>query len=124
MDNYRNAAHGLTGEEANKRLEIHGRNVLKPAKRHGWLKILFSQFTDLMIIILIASSIISFTMGENSEGIAILAIILLNGLLGFIQEMRTEKAMEALIGLAAPMPEWSGMGLYGIFLPKRWYQEI
>lgn len=102
MDNYRNAAHGLTGEEANKRLEIHGRNVLKPAKRHGWLKILFSQFTDLMIIILIASSIISFTMGENSEGIAILAIILLNGLLGFIQEMRTEKAMEALMSLAAP----------------------
>lgn len=102
MDNYRNAAHGLTGEEANKRLEIHGRNVLKPAKRHGWLKILFSQFTDLMIIILIASSVISFTMGENSEGIAILAIILLNGLLGFIQEMRTEKAMEALMSLAAP----------------------
>jgi Ca2+-transporting ATPase len=95
-------AHGLTGEEAKKRLEIHGRNVLKPAKRHGWLKILFSQFTDLMIIILIASSIISFTMGENSEGIAILAIILLNGLLGFIQEMRTEKAMEALMSLAAP----------------------
>jgi len=102
MDNSRKTSHGLTGEEAKKRLEIHGRNVLKSAKRHGWLKILFSQFTDLMIIILIASSIISFTMGENSEGIAILAIILLNGLLGFIQEMRTEKAMEALMSLAAP----------------------
>lgn len=97
-----NAAYGLSGEEAQRRLEIHGRNVLKPAKRHGWLKILLSQFTDLMIIILIASSIISFTMGENSEGIAILAILILNGLLGFIQEMRTEKALEALMSLAAP----------------------
>lgn len=101
-DNSKNAVCGLTGEEARKRLEIHGRNALKTAKRHGWLKILFSQFTDLMIIILIASSIISFTMGENSEAIAILAIIILNGLMGFIQEMRTEKAMEALMSLAAP----------------------
>jgi Ca2+-transporting ATPase len=102
MDNLRDAVCGLTGEEAQKRLEIHGRNALKPVKRHGWVKTLFSQFTDLMIIILIASSLISFVMGENSEGIAILAIILLNGLLGFIQEMRTEKAMEALMSLAAP----------------------
>lgn len=102
MDNSRNAACGLSSEEAQRRLEIHGRNALKTAKRNGWLKILLSQFTDLMIIILIASSIISFTMGENSEGIAILAIIILNGLLGFFQEMRTEKAMEALMSLAAP----------------------
>lgn len=96
------SARGLSEEEVRKRLEIHGKNALKPAKRHGWLKILLSQFTDLMIIILIASSIISFTMGENSEGVAILAIIILNGLLGFFQEMRTEKALEALMSLAAP----------------------
>jgi len=102
MDNPRNAVSGLTGEEARRRLEIHGRNALKTVKRHGWLKILLSQFTDLMIIILIASSIISFIMGENSEGIAILAIIALNGFLGFIQELRTEKALEALMSLAAP----------------------
>jgi len=101
LDGYINSR-GLSSDEARKRLEVHGRNVLKSAKRHGWLKILLSQFTDLMIIILIASSIISFFMGENSEGIAILAIIILNGLLGFFQELRTEKALEALMSLAAP----------------------
>ncbi|NLB78409.1 MAG: cation-translocating P-type ATPase, partial [Clostridiaceae bacterium] len=53
-------------------------------------------------IILIVSSVISFFMGENSEGIAILVILILNGLLGFFQEMRTEKAMEALMNMAAP----------------------
>ncbi|SHI70944.1 Ca2+-transporting ATPase [Thermoclostridium caenicola] len=102
MDYSGNAVHGLSTEEAQRRLEIHGKNVLKSAKGHGWIKILLSQFTDLMIIILIASSIISFIMGENSEGIAILAIIILNGLLGFFQELRTEKALEALMNLAAP----------------------
>ena len=102
FDHAAEKSYGLTDEEAKKRLEVHGRNVLRPAKRNTWIKTLISQFTDLMIIILIASSIISFAMGENSEGIAILAIVILNGLLGFFQEIRTEKAIEALMGLAAP----------------------
>ena len=95
-------AYGLSGDEAKRRLEVHGKNVLKPGKRKTWIITLISQFTDLMIIILIASSAISFTMGENSEGIAIMAIVVLNGLLGFFQETRTEKAIEALMSLAAP----------------------
>lgn len=94
--------YGLSEPEAAKNLEVYGKNVLKAHKKKTWLKTLISQFTDLMIIILIASAIVSFFMGENSEGIAILAIILLNGFLGFFQEMRTEKAMEALMSMAAP----------------------
>ena len=94
--------HGLTEANAAEKLEVYGKNVLDSGKRNTWIKTLISQFTDLMIIILIVSSIISFFLGENSEGIAILAIIVLNGLLGFIQEMRTEKALEALLSMAAP----------------------
>lgn len=95
-------AYGLSDEEAERRLEVQGRNVLKAGKRYSWLKTFISQFTDLMIIILVASSIISFIVRENSEGIAILVIVILNGLLGFFQEIRTEKAIEALMSLAAP----------------------
>ncbi|NLM75821.1 MAG: cation-translocating P-type ATPase [Clostridiaceae bacterium] len=94
--------YGLSETEAKRALEQYGRNKIKAQKKSSWFKTLISQFTDLMIIILIASSIISFFLGENSEGIAIVAIILLNGFLGFFQEMKTEKAMEALMDMAAP----------------------
>lgn len=102
FDDIRENSYGLTETEAAKNLEVYGKNALQKQKKNTWLKTLLSQFTDLMIIILIASSIISFFMGEASEGIAILAIIILNGFLGFFQEMRTEKALEALMGMAAP----------------------
>lgn len=94
--------YGLSESDAAKNLAVYGKNALKHQKKSTWLKTLISQFTDLMIIILIVSSIISFFMGENSEGIAILAIVILNGFLGFFQEVRTEKAMEALMNMAAP----------------------
>ncbi len=102
FDDIKENIYGLTESDAVKNLEVYGKNVLKSGKKNSWLKTLISQFTDLMIIILIVSSLISFFMGENSEGIAILVIIILNGLLGFFQEMRTEKAMEALMSMAAP----------------------
>lgn len=102
FEDIRENSYGLSETEAAKNLEVYGRNVLQKQKKNTWLKTLLSQFTDLMIIILIASSIISFFMGEASEGIAILAIIVLNGFLGFFQEMRTEKALEALMNMAAP----------------------
>jgi Ca2+-transporting ATPase len=102
IDDIKDNIYGLTESEAAKNLEVYGKNVLEQGKKKSWLKTLLSQFTDLMIIILIVSSVISFFMGENSEGIAILVIIILNGLLGFFQEMRTEKAMEALMNMAAP----------------------
>lgn len=102
FENIKGNYYGLTEADAAEALQQYGKNKLKAQKKNTWFKTLISQFKDLMIIILIASTIISFLMGEISEGIAILAIILLNGLLGFFQEMRTEKAMEALMDMAAP----------------------
>ena len=102
FDDIKENYYGLTELEAKNALDQYGKNEIKAQKKHTWLNTLISQFTDLMIIILIASSIISFFLGENREGIAILAIIILNGFLGFFQEMRTEKAMEALMNMAAP----------------------
>lgn len=102
FDDIRENTYGLTETDAAKNLEVYGENVLKHQKKNTWMKALLAQFTDLMIIILIASTIISFFMGETSEGIAILAIVILNGFIGFFQEIRTEKAMEALMNMAAP----------------------
>jgi Ca2+-transporting ATPase len=102
FDDIKENIYGLTEADAARNLERFGKNELKGGKKNSWIKTLISQFTDLMIIILIVSSVISFFMGQNSEGIAILVIIVLNGLLGFFQEIRTEKALEALMNMAAP----------------------
>lgn len=93
---------GLTSSEAAKRLEQYGSNTLKSGKRIHPLTIFFSQFKDVLIIILLAATIISFIMGETTEAIAIIVIVMVNAFLGFIQEYRTEKTIEALRNMAAP----------------------
>ena len=93
---------GLTDKEAKRKLEKHGPNLLSERKKISPFKILFEQFTDLMVIILIISTIVSGFMGEMTEAITIIAIVIVNAILGFAQEFKTEKTMEALKSLAAP----------------------
>lgn len=93
---------GLSSKEAMKRLAKDGVNVLSEKKRISLFKIIFSQFKDFMVLILMASTLISAAMGEITEAITIIAIIILNAILGVVQEYRTEKTMEALKSLAAP----------------------
>jgi Ca2+-transporting ATPase len=93
---------GLTSAEARTRLERHGPNEL--VERGGikpW-RILFNQFTELMVIILIAAAIISLLLDETLDAVVILAIVLLNAAIGFSQEYRAEQAMAALKRLAVP----------------------
>ncbi len=96
-------AKGLTNEEASSRLEQYGPNALKEAARRSPLLMLASQFTEFMILVLIAAAIITGFIGEPQDSIAIVVIILLNGIIGFVQEYRAEKAMAALKQMAAPM---------------------
>lgn len=93
---------GLSDKEAKKKLLEHGPNLLAGKKKISPVKLLLSQFTDIMVIILMISTGISAFMGEMTEAVTIIAIILLNAVLGFVQEFRTEKTMEALKSLAAP----------------------
>ncbi len=93
---------GLTSKEAKKRLFEYGENKLVSGKKISALKIFAGQFRDLMIMILLASTVISVLMGETVEAIAIIVIVLLNAILGFVQEFRTEKTLEALKNMAAP----------------------
>jgi len=94
---------GLTNEDAVKRLTEHGQNTFAEKKPDSAVTILLRQFSDYMVLILIAATIISAFMGEVTEAITIIAIIILNAILGFVQEYKTEKTMEALKGLSAPV---------------------
>jgi len=93
---------GLTSKEAAQRLHEYGHNQLHEAPRPGWLATLWDQLNNFVVILLIAASVISALLGEWVDASAILAIVLLNTLLGIIQERRAEEALAALKRLAAP----------------------
>ena len=93
--------HGLTAAEAAARLARHGANAIAETERRSPWRMLLDQFTDFMIIVLMVAAVISGIIGETADAIAILVIVVLNGVVGFIQEYRAERAMEALKKLAA-----------------------
>jgi len=95
-------ARELTQEEAERRLKKYGYNKLESKKKISATLIFFSQFNDFITWILIVATIISGLMGEKADAITIFIIVIMNGILGFIQEYKTEKSLEALSQLAAP----------------------
>jgi Ca2+-transporting ATPase len=102
FDELRTSPHGLSEDEAKKRLEKYGLNVLKEKKKKTPFMMFLEQFRDFMILVLIAAAIISGIIGELSDTIAIVVIVVLNAVIGFVQEYRAEKAMAALKKMAAP----------------------
>lgn len=92
---------GLSTTEAAARLAKNGPNTLPEANRkHPW-QIFLGQFKDLMILILVVAAIISGLMGDVADTVIILVIVVLNAIVGFVQEYRAEKAMEALQKMAS-----------------------
>ncbi|MFQ5987318.1 MAG: calcium-translocating P-type ATPase, SERCA-type [Dehalococcoidia bacterium] len=102
LKSFKSSEKGLTEEEAKNRLKKFGFNELRKERRITALEIFASQFKSFLIIILIFASIISFLLGEITDATVISSIIVLNAILGFVQEYRAEKAIEALKKLAAP----------------------
>lgn len=92
---------GLSNEEADRRYIEYGPNELKEIRRKTPFIMFLEQFKDFMIIVLIIAAIISGLIGEISDTLAIIVIVILNAVIGFIQEYRAEKAMEELKKLAA-----------------------
>ena len=92
---------GLTAVTAQQRLAEHGPNQIADAHRKSVGQLLLRQFTDMMILVLIAAAILAGVVGQMKSTYVILAIVLLNALVGFIQEYRAEKAMAALTKMAA-----------------------
>ncbi len=93
---------GLSEKEAQRRVEKFGTNELKTIARTPWYSIFLRQFTDLLIIILFVAVGISLAVGEITDAITIFVIIVLNGVLGFVQEYKAENAIEALKGMLHP----------------------
>ena len=93
---------GLASAEATQRLEKYGPNALPEGARRSPLRMLFDQFADFMILVLVAAAVVSGIVGEPSDTIAIFVIVLLNAVIGFVQEWRAERAMAALRLIAAP----------------------
>jgi len=93
---------GLTGPEVKARLEKHGLNELMEKPRPGFLKVLWEQFEGFLVRILIVAAIISLLMGEVVDASAIMAIVILNAVLGVVQQSKAEQALAALKKMASP----------------------
>ncbi|WP_303024952.1 cation-translocating P-type ATPase [Anaerotignum lactatifermentans] len=93
---------GLTAEEAKKRLEQYGYNKLQEGKRKGVLQVFAEQFADLLVIILIIAAIISALTGGVEGTIVILAVLILNAILGTVQHFKAQKSLDSLKAMAAP----------------------
>lgn len=94
---------GLSSEEARRRLQEYGPNELKEKKKKTPFIMFLDQFKDFMILVLIGAAIISGIIGEPSDTVAIIVIVILNAVIGFIQEYRAEKAMATLKKMASPV---------------------
>ncbi len=93
---------GLTGAEAERRLQTIGLNALVEKLRDTPWKILLQQFSDFMVLVLLAATVVAFALGEVGDAITIVAIVVMNGVLGFFQEYRAEQSVAVLKRLTAP----------------------
>ncbi len=97
------AKNGLTSSEAGQRLERYGKNMLQDTKTKSLLAKFMEQFKNVMIFILLAAAILSGILGEWTDTVIILLVVILNAVLGVIQENKAEQALEALKSMSSPM---------------------
>ncbi|TCP70368.1 calcium-transporting P-type ATPase, PMR1-type [Baia soyae] len=93
---------GLTLNEAKKRFKQIGPNQISESEKASLLSVFVDQFKDFMVLVLLAATLISGLLGEYTDAIAIIAIVALNAVLGFIQEIKAEKSLAALKKLSSP----------------------
>lgn len=94
---------GLTPKQAVERRKQYGENVLEAKKQTSKWLIFLKQFQDFMVLVLLAATLIAGLLGEFIDAIAIMVIVLINGLIGFFQEQKAENSLEKLKELSAPM---------------------
>ncbi len=97
-----NAESGLSAAEAAARLDKYGRNTLPKGKQATVFDIFLSQFTNLLVIVLIVAAVLSLLLGDVEDAVVILIIVILNAVLGTYQEFQAEKALEALSNMQVP----------------------
>ena len=99
LERCRASAQGLTSAEAAQRLEANGPNRLPAGKRRSLAARLFAQVNNLLIYVLLASALIAFLLGHGVDTVVILGVVVINATIGFIQEGRAEKALDAIRGM-------------------------
>ena len=97
---FKSSRKGITQENAEKYLKIYGKNELREEEKTPLWKIILSQFTSPLIIVLLVAALISFFVGEHIDAITILAIVVLNAILGFVEDIKAEKAIRSLKKIA------------------------
>ena len=97
-----NPATGLTKEEAKARLEKYGENKLKGKAKKSLISLFFAQLKDMLIYVLLGASVITIVIGEYVDAVIILLVVVLNAVIGVIQEFKAEKAIEALQKMTTP----------------------
>ena len=93
---------GLTTKQAEELLARDGANSIEQKQKRKGIKMFFGQFRDVMVMILLAATVVSVVMGEYYDALTIMVIVVLNAVMGFVQEYRTEKTLEAIKSIAAP----------------------
>lgn len=93
---------GISSKEAEKLLARDGYNQLEQKKKRNPIRIFANQFRDIMVMILLVATVVSIFLNEFYDAITIILIVLVNAILGFIQEYRTEKTLDALKNMTAP----------------------
>lgn len=93
---------GLTRSQASIKLEEYGENRLKEGKRKGVLQVFAEQFADLLVMILIVAAIISAATGGIEGTIVIIAVLILNAVLGTVQHFKAQKSLDSLKAMSAP----------------------
>ena len=96
---------GLSTEEARKRLEIYGPNELEEAAGISLLQLVIEQFKNFLVLLLLVAALVSVSVGEFIDAAAIMAIVVINTVLGVLQEWRAEQSLQALKRMAAPLAQ-------------------
>ena len=92
---------GLSEEEAEKRLEVYGENILKEQEEMPWWQIFLGQFKDLLVMILIGAAGVSMVTGDPESALVIFSVLLLNAILGTVQHQKARRSLESLKRLAS-----------------------
>ncbi|ACM61433.1 Ca2+-transporting ATPase [Caldicellulosiruptor bescii] len=102
LENLKTSLNGLSYQEAEERLKVYGKNVIEEGKKKSIFALFMEQFKNVMVLVLFAAAIISILLGEAADAAIILAVLLINAVFGVVQELKAEKAIDALKKLNMP----------------------
>ncbi|MDT3778964.1 calcium-translocating P-type ATPase, PMCA-type [Nitrospira sp. MA-1] len=93
---------GLNAREVRRRTRRYGHNTIPEHRQRSLSRIFIDQFSDFMILVLLGAAIVSGMLGQRMDALAIIIIVMLNGIIGFVQEYRADRAMQAIKKLSTP----------------------